>query len=382
MTNKQLLKIISKALKNEKYTQKATDEKELLIQADTNGLLPLLFFGITKDVLTDKNYQKLKKRFFAGVYNDNNQKIIIKKINNIFNQNNIDHIFLKGTHLKEIYQESYLRPMGDIDLIIKKDKINASRVLFKENNFKNYSRNAEHDVYLNNDYFVEVHREIYAKTDSKDENSLLRPWDFAVKDEKHRYRFDYAFEGVYLIHHLKKHVLSSGIGLRSILDISIFFNYYEKEIKRDLLEELLNENELNVFFQTILYINKKAFDIDSNFLDKNFKLNNKDYQEILDYMMVSGIHGKAGNINLMAPRVAKKGKVKTFFRLVFPKWEDMKENYSWLKYLPFLLPLAYLIRGFQFLLFKTKYTFKKLKNIRKSKEEAKELDQTFKKMGL
>lgn len=382
MTNEQLLEIIKKALKNEKYSQKAIKEEEILIQADTNGLLPLLFSGITKDVFTNKNYEKLKKRVFASVYNDNSQKMIIKRVNDIFNDNKIDHIFLKGTHLKEIYSESYFRSMGDIDVIIRKDKIDTSRVLFKEKGFKNYGRTAEHDVYLSGDYFVEVHRDIYARVNNKDKNSLLRPWDFAVKDEKHRYRLDYAFEGVYLVHHLRKHVLSSGIGLRSILDISVFFNHYEKEINKELLIELLEENKLNTFFQTILYINKKAFDVDSSFKNKSFNLDNKDYQEILNYISGSGTHGKAGNINLMAPRVAKKGKLKTFFRLFFPTWAYMKENYPWLKYLPFLLPVAYLIRGFQFLLFKTKYTFKKIKNVQKSNQEAEDLHQTFKKMGL
>lgn len=382
MTNKQLLEIIKKALKNEKYTKKAENEKEILIQADTNGLVPLLFAGVDKNVFSEKNYENLKKRFFANVYSDNKQKEIIKLINKIFNENQIEHIFLKGTHLKNIYPESFYRPMGDIDVLIPKDKINLSRTIFKKEGFKTYSRTAEHDVYLYDDYFVEVHRDIYQKEDNKDNSPLLRPWNFKVEALEYRKRLSYAFEGVYLLYHLKKHVLTSGIGIRSILDISIFFNYYEKQIDKTNLEELLEKTDLKAFFQTVLYINKKALDIDSVFLNSEFKLKDEDYSEILDYITISGTHGKAGNINLMAARVAKKGKLKTFFSLIFPKWSYMKENFLWLKYLPFLLPIAYIIRGFQFLLFKTKYTFKKLINVSKSKEEAEDLDNVFKKMGL
>lgn len=382
MTNKQLLEIIKKALKNEKYTKKAENEKEILIQADTNGLVPLLFKGVDKGVFSEKNYKNLKKRFFANVYSDNKQKEIIKLVNKIFNENKIEHIFLKGTHLKEIYPESYYRPMGDIDVLIPKDKIDFSREIFQKENFKTYSRTAEHDVYLYEGYFVEVHRDIYQKEDTKDNSPLLKPWSFKTEGLNYRKNLLYAFEGVYLLYHLKKHVLTSGIGIRSILDISVFFNYYGKQIDKTSLKELLGKTDLEAFFQTVLYINEKALGVNSTFLNSEFKLKDEDYNQILDYITTSGTHGKAGNINLMAPRVAKKGKFKTFFRLIFPKWDFMKENFPWLKYLPFLLPIAYIIRGLEYLFFKTKYTFKKLLNVSKSKQEAEDLDNIFKKMGI
>lgn len=252
----------------------------------------------------------------------------------------------------------------------------------KDAGFIEYSRTAEHDVYTYQNYFVEVHRDIYQKENRKDTSSFLRPWDHAVILSDYRYRLDYTFEGVYLLYHLKKHVLSSGIGLRSILDIPIFFNYYEKEINLEKLKKLLNENNMEVFFQTILYINKVAFDLDCVFLDQEFSLDENEYWEILNYITQSGTHGKGQNFNFMAPRVAKKGKIKTFFRMVFPKWNYMKESYSWLRYLPFLLPLAYIIRGFKFLFLKTKYTFTKLIKIKDSNKEAQDLDDVFKKMGL
>lgn len=382
MTNKQLLEIIKKALKGEKYNKKIENEKEVLVQADTNALIPLLFSGVEKDVFSLENYERLKKRFLANVYNDDIQKKIIFKINEIFNENKIDHLFLKGTHLKNVYSESFYRPMGDIDVLIKKDKITSSRVIFKKEDFKNYSRTAEHDVYLYNDYYVEVHRDIYQTENNNDKSSLLRPWDYAIIDNNYQYRFDYAFEAVYLLYHLKKHVLSSGIGLRSVLDISVFLAYYEKEINKETLNKLLKENNLEVFFQTILYINDRAFGVNTIFLDEDFSLEIKDYEEILNYISSSGTHGKGGNINLMAPRVAKKGKFITFLKLIFPKWSFMIENYPWLKYLPFLLPVAYIIRGLKHLFFKTKYTFKKIKSVNTAQKEAEELENVFTKMGL
>ena len=223
--------------------------------------------------------------------------------------------------------------------------------------------------------------EIFIKRKQKRCKFILRPWDYAVRLSDYRYRLDYTFEGAYLLYHLKKHVLSSGIGLRSILDIPIFLIIMKKKLILKL-KKLLAENDMEVFFQTILYINKVAFDLDCVFLDQEFSLDEDEYWEILNYITQSGTHGKGQNFNFMAPRVAKKGKIKTFFRMVFPKWNYMKESYSWLRYLPFLLPLAYIIRGFKFLFLKTKYTFTKLIKIKDSNQEAQDLDDVFKKMGL
>lgn len=382
MTNNQLLEIVSCALKGEKYQQKSIDEKEIIIQADQNGLLPILFVGIDENYFSKENYEKVQKRFFANVYNDTIQKTIITKVNDTLNSNGFDHLFLKGTHLKQVYPKSYYRPMGDIDVLIKKDKSIASRKVMKNNGFITSSRSAEHDVYLYDTYYVEVHRDIYQKENKKDKSPLTRPWDYAVLVDKNEYRLDYTFEGVYLLYHLKKHVLTSGIGLRSALDITIFFNHYEKEINLEMLNELLKVTNLTQFFQTILYINKKSYDLGCKFLDPKFSLSLENYQEILDYMSKSGTHGKGDGFNEMAPRVAKKGKIKTAFRLVFPKWSHMKESYAWLRYLPFLLPVAYIIRSFRFLFLKTKYTFSKLKRLGSSNTEAEKLDDTFTKMGL
>ena len=52
MIKLQLLEIISCALKGKKYQKKVIDEKEVLIQADENSLLPLFYVGIEKTCLS------------------------------------------------------------------------------------------------------------------------------------------------------------------------------------------------------------------------------------------------------------------------------------------------------------------------------------------
>lgn len=382
MTNRQLLEIVSCSLKNSIYKKPIANEKEVFKQAYENGLGALLFGGLDKTLVSKTFYEQAEKMFFSYVHIDNAQQALIKKIKQIFNNNKVKHIFLKGAHLKKLYPETYFRGMGDIDVLVLKEDLSKSRKLFKEAGFKTYSRSAEHDVYQFDRYYVEVHQNIYREFDKRKKDILKKPWDNAVFVKDYEYRLDYTFEGLYLLYHLEKHVMHSGIGLRSVLDIPIFFNYYQAEIDDEILKFQLQETKLAQFFQTILYLNKCAFKVESPYLDKNFQLQEEDYYEILNYLTISGIHGTGSDFNVMAPRLVKKSKIATFSRMVFPKWANMKEVYPWLKYLPFLLPIAYLLRGLRFLFLKTKYSISKIIKIKKADQEIEQLDSVFKKMGL
>ena len=44
---------------------------------------------------------------------------LIKEIRTLFNNNEIDHVFLKGSVLKELYPTPETRRMGDIDVLIR-----------------------------------------------------------------------------------------------------------------------------------------------------------------------------------------------------------------------------------------------------------------------
>lgn len=378
----ELTKVISCALKGTTYKGKIENEREVLTMAQENGMLPLLLKGLEEGVLNENNYKRLQDRVLNYVHLDRIQHVVIDKVNETFNKNNIEHLFVKGTHIKNLYPETYLRPMGDCDVLIKKENSLKSRKIMKEAGFITTSRSGAHDVYEYQKNSVEVHRYIYQKENKKDNSILNNPWDNAVLVENSKYRLDYSFEAVYILYHLKKHVLSSGIGLRSILDITIFYNHYEKEIDLEFLNKELKKNNLDEFLQAILYVNKKFFDLDSPFLKEDYKLEEKDLENIIKYITSSGVHGKGQDFNVMAPRLVKRSKLRTFLSVVFPSWTNMKEAYSWLRYLPFLLPVAYVIRGFKFLFLKTKYSFGKVKKIRKADNEITELDDIFNKMGL
>ena len=63
---------------------------------------------------------------------DTNQLIELEKLENAFEENGIDMLPLKGAYLKQMYQSTYYRYMGDIDTFVKlEDFKRANPVLEK-----------------------------------------------------------------------------------------------------------------------------------------------------------------------------------------------------------------------------------------------------------
>ncbi len=266
-------------------------------------------------------------------------------------------------------------------MVDKKD-IKKIGKLFRENGFKVSSKSEEHDVYSFKGNMVEIHRTISHSLNKKTEAFFKNPEAYLIPIKDYKYRLDYTYEGVYLLHHLSKHILSSGIGLRSLLDISIFFKHYEKEIDLNKLTDYLLSSGLDKFFEIVLYFNQVSFDITSPFLDKDFKLNEQAYTNLLNYLITSGIHGKGVDFNAMAPRTVHESKVKVLLRVLLPNWGNMKMMYPWLKYIPILLPIAYLLRWFKLVFLRTKNSFRKLSKLSKSKQDKEELKKLFNELGL
>lgn len=377
-----LLDLTEYGLKGKLYPHPIKDEKQFLKMAFESGLIGIIFESIDSKQVSEYFYKEIRKIFYNFVGSDNAQRAFINKLDSLFNKNNIKHTFLKGSHLKTIYQKSYFRGMGDVDCLVDKKDTKKISTLLKELDFEVHAKSEEHDVYEYKGLMVEIHRTISHTLNKKTQSLFSKPEEHLIQDEYYRYRLEYTYEGVYLLHHLSKHIMSSGVGLRSLLDISIFFNYYEAQIDRTKLQLYLTETGLEKFFMIILAFNEKAFRVKTSFLDNEFQLDKTSYETLLKYLVTSGIHGKGKEFNEMAPRTVNESKFKVLLRVLFPNWNNMKEMYSWLKYIPILLPFAYMIRWFKLVFLRSKNSFRKLSKLKNSNDEKDELKKLFEDLGL
>ena len=134
------INILAKILfeNNNVFELKPTTWTELLKKSSSQLVLPSFYISLLKQKKINANKELLNycKKIYKINLNRNKQLLIeLKEISSIFNKNNINYIFLKGSAL--VISKCYIdldRMIGDIDILVdKKDLNNAYKLLKKAN---------------------------------------------------------------------------------------------------------------------------------------------------------------------------------------------------------------------------------------------------------
>lgn len=366
MQNELIYHLLDLSFNKETYKFDSKDELELTKIIFENGLVGLLFETIDKSSFkTPKYHQMLLQAFGAFVSKDIQQQAIIKDLKSLFNAHKIKHVFLKGSHLKELYPQSYMRGMGDIDVVVPLDMFDVAKKVLIKHNYKFKSATSHHHVYETADgNFIELHQSITSSNEYENEALLKNVWDHVYQVSGYTYKLEPAFEYVYLLTHLIRHIRTSGVGIRSLLDMKVYFEYYESIMDLNKLNEYLVTYNLKDFNDKIVRLNQ--------IFTNQIKPQEQDYH-VIDYIMNSGIHGSGTKHDMYLTKRTheqtrlKKSKIGFFFSEVFPSRDRIKETYPYLKKHPWLLPWAWTVRIFK-QLFKVKNTKKRLKSITNDEE--------------
>ena len=360
-TNTIIYTLIEHSLKRDTFKFDATNEKELTQRIFENGLVGLLFESIDPSSFKmTKYYQMLKQAFGSFVSKDIQQQAIIGHLKTLFNDHKIQHIFLKGTHLKSLYPESYMLGMGDMDVVVPLKQFKEAQKMLIEAGYQFKSATSHHHVYESVDgNFIELHQSITSSNEYENEAFLKDLWEHVTLKDQFTYQLKPEFEYVYLLTHLVRHIRTSGVGIRSLLDIQIFYKAYQSIIDETILNGYLKTYELETFNDKVVRLN--------NIFTNQLKPNEEDLN-IIDFIMKSGIHGTGSDHDLYLNKRAheqsrlKKSKFRYILGEVFPSRHRIQETYPYLKKYPWLLPWAWMVRLLK-QLFKVKNTKKRIQSV-------------------
>lgn len=386
-TNEALFKATSLALKQQKIDFDIADEPGFFKLMLNSGLSGIIIPYLETSKYSNTFIQKTNSTLYAFIHQDQKQKVLIAQIKTTFQQHNIDHIFLKGTKLKQLYPDTYMRGMGDIDVLVRSD-LDVIKNHFKTLGITLESRTLQHDQYITkDDLLIEIHPSIHKDFNPKYQTYFKSAWEHTRLVTGCEYTLTPTFEVIYLVYHLAKHVESSGIGLRSLLDIAIYIEKNYDQIDVKALNDTLTSLNMTKFFQTILYLNKVYFGLEVPLLDSSFTMNDALIEHVTTYFLTSGIHGKGSDFNAMAPRLAAsenkgKSKFKVLLRIAFPKMVDARGMYPVLNKHPYLYPFMMLHRVIKLIFFKRQSSLKKIRNLNESNSKRSEIEQLFEDIGI
>lgn len=204
----------------------------------------------------------------------------------------IRYCIMKGGVTAALYDNPECRISGDTDIFITPaDEVSAARVL-KENGYT-LAKREKNDHHLKATHpvggLLEVHIRMYAKTTAK----IVFNGNIKYSDEFEKINISgnevytmSAYDGlVYLTAHYIKHLLTTGCGIRQILDILLYMDKNKDKIDFDKYNALLKELSYDKLMDVLKSIGAVYFGFDYPVCDRALM------EELLTDMENGGVFG-------------------------------------------------------------------------------------------
>lgn len=315
--------------------------------------------GVPDEVISRFETEYKKEIAFEYIRHSEGRRILSS-----LEKNGIDCMPLKGWVIKDMYPLPAMRYMCDIDILFKKEEADRVRSVLEKLGFESTEFGGNPDVYMKKPILnIEMHKAlIQDKTDH-----FEKTWERAVLKKDCEHTFDMTLEDyyIYMAAHLRKHFFGSGTGIRSVCDIYVFLREKGDKLDGGYIERKLKDSGIYDFDLSVKRLCAMWFD---------GKEESDDIKELGKRFLYCGAFGtKDSNmLNVAASEMGstkgksfKAKKIRYVMGLIFPSAKTLKEEFSWLSKAPFLLPVAWLIRGVRSIFSRRSETKKILTNAMK-----------------
>lgn len=291
--------------------------------------------------------------YYSTLYNYSARQYALKQILSSLEEKGIPCFLIKGLEVSLYYPRPALRTMGDLDVVVhREDRPEVHKILLACG-FKNISHLYDREwQYYKDSLEYELHdRLVYHEVVTQDEHEAFfnECWKYV-----HNGKLDASFHFLFLILHLRKHLLNEGVGFRQFIDVALMAQN-EGGLDWDWIKEKMKELNLDVFSSVCFgFINNWfgiKIPIEPALLDNEF------FALATESIFANGVFGfnnadNSKNAAVNAARKAKWRKLAMFKQVgeyILPSYESLRnhEKYSYLKGKPFLLPFTWIHRLFR-----------------------------------
>lgn len=219
------------------------------------------------------------------------------EIKKILIENNIDFIPLKGSVLRELYVEPWMRTSCDVDILLKKQDVKKAIGLCEKSIGAKKKESTAHDeaIVTDSGTTVEFHYDLVEDGRIEDfEKPLKDVWQNAEsKDGTSEYRLNDETFYYYHLAHMAKHLAVGGCGLRPFIDLWLLRKDNGNEIKR---EATLKNGGLSVFHKECVSL------VDCFFNGKEWTTLDETFA---NYILDGGVYGNTENRTAVSNTVYK-----------------------------------------------------------------------------
>ncbi len=311
--------------------------KDVCRRAQEHGVLPMAADTILRCRAADNPVieENLRRTLMSSVRRTETMTAEGKALGRVFEEEGIDHIFLKGCVLRSLYPRDYMRSSVDVDVLVRgEDRMRACAVLEKRMGYR-FIQNTAHDSVFFTESGVNIELHFTLLEEGKANGSarvLENVWDHAVRSGGHAMIMNDDMFYLYFIVHMAKHFEESGIGIRFFTDLWLLTNRCEYD--RGARERLLTECSLSLFEKRCLDLSEFWF---------SGAAPGEGTEEFADFVISGGVFGD-GEKKIVFGQMKKGGRIKYYLSRLFLPVKNMKAIYPVLQKHAWLLPFMYVRR--------------------------------------
>ena len=306
-----------------------------------------------KSFLPDEVKTLFQDKYYASIDGYAKREYLVKKLKSSLCANKIESFIVKGFPVASCYPLAPLRTMCDTDIIVhSSDRQRVHNILIEQGYLNESCYEDREWIYYKDKFILELHdRLIYSEAINRraHEEFFVNFWDYVHDGE-----LDWNYHFLYLILHLRKHLMNYGVGFRQFMDVAVVSRNSAVLNWKWIVEKLV-ELDLIDFSEIVFTLNESWFGIKvpikTKAIEKTF------YECATEQVFNNGVFGFDNEVNKdnLAVNVARNGKnskTSMFFsaaRKIFPSYESLirDSNYSFITGKKWLLPVAWIYRIFK-----------------------------------
>lgn len=347
MIKKVLFSLLKSELKGEELPKNLLEQfdedglKELFRLAKKHDVEHLIADALLKNGLVSEElsvYKALEKARFLAIMRYEKLNLMLTEVGELFDENGISYLPLKGSVLREYYPEPWMRTSCDTDILIRKEDLERADKLLVENLGYEKKSQTFHDwgYETYNGMHLELHYNMIEGDMVKAVDNILdEVWKYSSVTDGSRYVLTNEMFYYYHIAHMAKHFVHGGTGIRSFLDVYVLRDKFA-----------FNEEKLNEFL-TVGGIGEFEKEVESL---TNVWFNDKEYTELdlqtEEYVINGGVYGNLEN-RVAVQQNFKGGKFKYFFSRIFLSFKSLSGVYPILNKHKWLFPFLQVARWFR-----------------------------------
>ncbi len=336
------------------------DVADIIKLSQHNTVQGIMYQAIKSgSIKVSENVKKTVERvYISHVMRDASQTEEISFIRNKFSESKIKYMFLKGTHLKNLYSSPEIRFMVDMDILVHKDDVNLGKKIFLDRNYSQEMNNGKDIVFIKQPFLtIELHQMLFVDGYFM-HDYFLDVWKRAEKVSEYEYCMSLNDLFIYTLAHLTEHYIEVGSCFRPMMDLYLMHKKYESELDFEYIFREFDKLGIKAFAENIIKLYKCMFDCDGEY--------NESLTIMENYIVFGAPVKNASEASILAR--TKKKKIQRYIDALFPNIKHMSLIYPVLEKVPILLPIFWVVRFF-------KYFFTKRDDLKHKKQMISDVDQ-------